>query len=158
MKKELLEQPTSDVSVMMQYFEKEKPGKINKKTGKEVTVLNAIQRKHNLSFIVNFISDLLPGIIHHRNHLRHYRFCMPEILSLYENCITLDANFAENLKVPVKYESQTMHWCHQQITIHSGITKSNGEKTYHAYFSDDTTHDQVFVDTAMKEMLKEEDI
>ena len=57
------------------------------------------------------------------------------------------------LKIPVKFEPQSLHWSHEQITVHSGILKYNGVKSYHPYISDDRKHDQHFVKIAMKEML-----
>ena len=83
---------------------------------------------------------------------------MPEMFNLFDKIIVLEGDFAENFSVPVKYEPQSMHWSHEQVSIHSGITKANGEKTYHAYFSDDKVHDQVYVDLAFQEMLKEENV
>ena len=125
--------------VTLQYFRKEKTGKINKKTEKEIIVLKAIKMKHDIVFILNSISELLPDIIYHRNHLCHYRNCLQQVLNFHDRCALLDADFAENLTVPVKYEPQSLHWCHQQVSIHSGITKFSGEKNYHAYFSDNRT-------------------
>ena len=114
--------------------------------------------KHDIHDILEFISDLLPGIIYHRNHLRHFRQCLPEVLNLFDNCVIIDADFSENLTVPVKYEPQSMHWAHEQVNIHSGITKVSGEKIYHPYFSDDKSHDVVFTDLVNKEMLTATDV
>ena len=70
-----------------------------------------------------------------------------------KNSIHVDVDFVENLSIPVKFEPQLIHWCHHQVSIHFGITKSNGEKLYHPYFSDDKVNDTVFSDNALKEML-----
>ena len=51
-----------------------------------------------------------------------------------------------------------MHWSHQQVTIHSGIRKLKGEKSYHPYVSNDLKHDQQFVQLAITEMLSEVEI
>ena len=96
--------------------------------------------QNTTSPIINFISELLSDIISHRNHLKH-RNCHSDVHNFHDNCIIVDADFAENISVPVKIEPQSMHWSHQQVTIHSGITKFNGEKSYHPYFSDDRSHD-----------------
>ena len=69
----------------MEYFRKEKTGKISNKTGKEITTLKAVKQKHDIHNILEFISDLLPEIVHHRNHLRHFRECLPEVLNLHDN-------------------------------------------------------------------------
>ena len=129
----ILDERDDDTLIAMQYFVNENTGKINKKTGKEIKIFKAVNMKH-ITFIINFISNLLPDIINHRNHLKHYRCTIPEVLNTFENSILVDVDFSENLNIPVKYEPQSLHWCHQQVSVHSGITKSNGEKLYHPYF------------------------
>ena len=74
------------------------------------------------------------------------------------NAVNLDVDFAENLTIPVKCEPQALHWCNDQATVHSGIFKANGMKSYHPYLSDSKIHDQVLADLAIKEMLSEADI
>ena len=135
-----------------------KTGKINKKTGKEIKIMKSVQEKCNLTFITNFISEKLPDIIFHRNHLKHYKNFHSDIYSFYDSCISIDADFAENLSVPVKFEPQSMHWSRQQVTIHSGSLKINGEKSYYPYFLDDRLLDSTFTDIAIKEMLMSTDV
>ena len=77
--------------------------------------------------------------------------------SLFDS-VLIDIDFAENLTVPVKYEPQSLHWCHEQVTVHSGIMKVKGEKTYHPYFSDSLRLDQVFVKKVLEEMLSDIEI
>ena len=55
--------------------------------------------------------------------------------------------------MPVKYEPQSLHWCHEQITVHSGLMKYKGEKSYHPYLSHEIKHDQYFVESVLTEML-----
>ena len=48
---------------------------------------------------------------------------------------------------PVKFEPQWLHWCHEAITVHSGMVKLHGKtSSYHPYVSDDkkntTQHSQ----------------
>ena len=40
-------------------------------------------------------------------------------------------NFSENLSVPVTYEPQSLHWAQEQLSVHSGILKIKGNKSYH---------------------------
>ena len=61
---------------------------------------------------------------------------------MFEKFICIDLDFSENLSIPVQFEPQSLHWCHQQVCVHSGIVKANGDKTYHTYFSDDKKHDE----------------
>ena len=46
-----------------------------------------------------------------------------------------------------------MHWHHEHVSVHSDILKQQGEKSYHAYFSESKVHDQVFVKTVLDEMI-----
>ena len=39
------------------------------------------------------------------------------------------------------------------MSVHSGILKIAGEKSYHPYLSDDLTYDQKFVKVCIEEML-----
>lgn len=48
----------------------------------------------------------------------------------------MDIDFAENLTVLVKYEPQSLHWIKEQVTVHSGLIKVNGAKSYNLYFSE----------------------
>ena len=86
----------------MQHFEKLE---VLMKNGKIVKRLKALSTQANLSFITEFLENRLPSIIHYRNQLTHYRWR----LNLFkENIIRAysDADFSENLSVPVKYEPQ----------------------------------------------------
>ena len=116
--------------------------------GAIVKRLRALSTDANVEFILDFISNLLPKIINHRNQLKHYRH---SIKTFHE--LNIDIDFSENLSVPVKYEPQSLHWSHKQVTIHSGILKLNGEKSYHPYISEDRQHDQSFVKIVIEEML-----
>ena len=62
---------------------------------------------------------------------------------------------SENLSVPVKYKPQSLHWHHEQVTVHSGICKVDGEKTYHVQFSNDKKHDQTFADLVLNDIWKD---
>ena len=74
------------------------------------------------------------------------------------DCIEIDLDFSEKLAVPLKYEPQSMHWTNAQIIVHSAITKSQGQKIYHPYFSDDKSQDYMFVSLSLDEILSETDI
>ena len=62
-------------------------------------------------------------IVFHRNHLHHYRHCYKELDGMFKQCASVDIDFSENFTVPVKFEPQSLHCCHQQVTVHSGILK-----------------------------------
>ena len=70
---------------------------------------------------------------------------------------SIDIDFSENLTVPFNYEPQSLYWCHQQITVHSQISKTNGNKNDCAHFSDDHKYDQVFAKHVLDEILSEID-
>ena len=113
------------------------------KKGKETKRLKLLKTDADMVFLVNFVDNILAKLIYHRNILKHYRNTQSIFESLFDS-VSIDIDFAENLTVPVKYEPQSLHWAHEQVTVHSGITKVNGEKTY-PYFSDSLKHDKVFV-------------
>ena len=48
-----------------------------------------------------------------------------------------------------------MHWCHQQISVHSSILKEDCGKAYHVYLSNGRLHDQFIVRCVLDEMLTE---
>ena len=115
--------------------------------------LKAISMPENISFIVEFISERLTSFIHHRN-LKDYRSSISSFKEDFDT-VSINIHLSENLSTPVKYEPQYLHWSHSQVTVYSGILKNIGEKSYHAYFSDDKRHDQPFVKLAMEEILNE---
>jgi len=151
LKTDILSKDDKKTTVKFQYFIKEEH--VNTK-GKTVKRLRAVTTKADLKFITSFISDLLPSIIHHRNQLKHYRSTIHQVYDMFNGAI-IDVDFSENLTVPVKYEPQSLHWSHEQVTVHSGIMKFEGEKSYHPYLSDDKKHDQHFVELALHEMISE---
>ena len=99
---------------------------INKK-GETKECLRPIMQSANMSGVINFIEGILPQIINHRNQLRHYRNTI-EAFRNHFDALFLDIDFSENLQISVKYEPQSLHWHHQQLTVHSGILKIHGEK------------------------------
>ena len=122
------------------------------RAGKEVKHLKATLKRVNVPVVIDFIAQWLPKIMHHRNQLKHYR---NTIHSLRDNFnVSLDIDFSENLKVPIKSEPQSLHWSHKQVTDHSGIIKVDGEKIYYPTLSEDKKHDQVFVRTAVSTMVE----
>ena len=154
LKNDILNQADDSVTVKLDHFD---IVEVAAKSGNIVKRLKAISTNANMAFIVEFISSFLKNIIHHRNQLRHYRSCITVLRELFGKTLSLDIDFSENLTVPVKYEPQSLHWSHEQITVHSGILKDGGEKSYHAYLSNDKQHDQKFVKVVLKEMLNEAD-
>ena len=77
---------------------------------------------------------------------------------MFKWCASVYIDFSENLTIPVKFEPHSLHWCHQQVTVHSGILKCNGEKNYITHFSDDHKHDQLFVDNVVKNIIGNGDL
>ena len=143
----LIESSNGDVTVPFNYFQK---ANITKKR-KETKRLKLLETDAGMVFLVNFVDNILAKLIYHRNILKYYRNTQSIFESLFDS-VSIDINFAENLTVPVKYQPQSLHWSHEQVTVHSGIMKVKGEKTYHLYFSDSLKHDQVFVKKVPEEM------
>ena len=150
LQKKVIQYDDHQTTVNMQHFEMIEE---TTKYGKTTKRLKAVSTKAGMEFITNFISKLLSKIIHHRNQLKHYRTCI-KIFNENFDTLSIDVDFSENLSIPVKSEPQSLHWSHEQVTIHSGIMKLQGEKSYHPYISNDKKHDQHFVHVALQEMLK----
>jgi len=72
-KEDLSQKCDSTKTVRMQHFVKVKS---TTKKGKEVTKLVASATDGNMLFILDFIDQLLAKMIHHRNHLHHYRYAI----------------------------------------------------------------------------------
>ena len=125
---------------------------ITNKNGEISKRLQQVTTQANMEYIINFIATRLPKIIHHRNHLKHYRSTITEFRECYDN-VLIDIDFSENLSIPVKFEPQSLHWHHEQVTIYSGILKAKGRKSYHPYISNDRKHDQQFVHVVLEKML-----
>lgn len=145
----LVESSAHNVCVTLTTFEEVE---YTKKNGEISSKLKPVSKQSSMVQIVEFISSILSRILHHRNHLKHYRSAVSAFRASFD-AVFLDIDFSENLKLPVKFEPQSMHWCHETITVHSGIIKIHGEKSYHPYVSDDKKHDQTFVKKVLKEMI-----
>ena len=103
------QQDDKSTEVSMQHFKKVD---VLMKNEKIVKRLKVVSKQTNLSFRTEFLEKRLSSIIHHRNHLKHYRSC----LRLFkENIIgaNIHVDFSENLSVPVTYEPQDLHWSHK---------------------------------------------
>ena len=136
------------VKALFQHFENIE---ITLKNGKVVKCLKAVKDHVDLLYITNLITKFLYKFILHRNQLKHYRETSNAMKDLLEGYIDID--FSENLTVPVKFEPQSLHWSHEEITVHLGIIKMNGEKSYHPYLSMDQKHDHSCVEVVLNQML-----
>ena len=110
----------------------------------------------NITFIIEFVDNILAKTLHHCNHIQNFRTVHSTFLELFD-CAWIDVDFSENLSVPVKYEPQSLHRAHEQLSVHSGILTIKGIKSYHPYLSDNKVHDQVFVNEVLKEILNSAD-
>ena len=148
----IFEQDDGIMTVKFQHFENSDH---TLKNGKVVNRLTAVCTDADMKFIISFIFGKLPKFIHHRNQLKNYRSAMGKFRNVFNDTVMIDIDSSENLSIPVKYEPQSLHWSHEQVTIHAGILKVCGEKSYHPYLSADRKHDQHFVQVALEEMLSE---
>ena len=89
--------------------------------------------------------------MHHQNHLSHFRSVHPTLISLFAFAY-IDVDSPDNLSIPIKSKPQSLHWAHEQVSVHSGILKIKGGKIYHQYFSDSKVHDQVFVNEVLRDV------
>ena len=78
------------------------------KKGKEIMRLQPETSDASIDTLIEFIDELLYKIIHHRNQLKNYRSVIHKFKELFDS-VNLDVDFSEKLKVPLKYEPQSMH-------------------------------------------------
>ena len=127
------------------------------KDGKEIKKLVPVEHRATLKYMVDFIENIMPNVIHHRNMLRLFRNTKKNFMELFPS-VYMDVDFSENLTIDILWEIQSLHWCKKQVTVHSGVIKTpDGTKTYHPYISDTRDHDQPFVKLVTKEMLSTTD-
>ena len=138
---------------MLHFIKKEE----KTRKGKTVKRLKAVPVQANFKWVLKFLSEMLPKIVHHRNLLSNYRNNIQNLIDLVPQVVEIGLDFSENLTIPVPEEPLSLHWggCKESVTVHSGMSQCNGTKTYHAYISDDLTHDQAFVKIAIREILDE---
>ena len=136
------------VKTLFQHFENIE---ITLKNGKVVKRPKAVKDHVDLLYITNFITKFLYKFIHHRDQLKHYRATSNVMKDFFEGYIDID--FSKNLTVPAKFELQSLHWSHEEITVHSGIIKMNGKKSYHPYLSMDRKHNHSCVEVVLNQML-----
>ena len=91
--------------------------KVNARTkkDKELTKLTSTATNGNIQFFLNFIDQLLLKMIHRRIHLHHYRYSIQKVLQNVD-AVCQNVDFAVNLSITVKYEPQSQHWSHEQVT------------------------------------------
>ena len=90
------------------------------KKGEVVKKLTPIKTSAAAMYLMEFVEQLLPTIVHHQNKLKLYRSSIKAFYQLFD-AVHIDIDFSENLTLDVKWESQSLHWVKQQITVHSGI-------------------------------------
>ena len=134
----------------IQYHDDGKP--ILNKKDQPVKRLVALKEQVDGKFLVQFLKNILPEAIHHRNMLRLYRNVKHAFIDNLGG-LYIDIDFSENLTIGIKYEPQSLHWNKLQVTIHSGLVIFNGVKVYHPYVSNCRVHDQVFIHQVLQEMF-----
>ena len=135
-------QDDATTTVKMQHFENVE---VLPKNGAKKKCLKADE-------IANFISNIFAKIVYHRNQLKYYRNIIAIFTESFDASFVV-IDFSENLSVPVKFEPQSLHWSHEQVTVHSGITKACSEKNYHVHLTYGKKHDQFFVHLALTNMI-----
>lgn len=125
------------------------------KKGTESQVIKPISVNATAEYLIDYLDKILSNILYHRNYLKNYRAHCSDVIKSMKSDVIIDLDFSENLELKVEKEPQDLHWANHQITVHSAITYQNNVKTYHPYLSDDTNHDQTFVDEVVRTILCE---
>ena len=94
---------------------------LNKK-GKPAKRLAPVKEQANAKFLVEFMRNLLPDIIHHRNVLKLYRNIKATFLDVMGS-VYMDIDFSGNLTIGIWKEPQSLYYSKKQVTVHSGIVK-----------------------------------
>ena len=122
---EMLSRSDDDVFVCFQNLKKKQY--IKKKDGETGERLELDSERANMTRLVEFINQILPATIHHRNQLRSYRNTVHEFKDNIDG-VKIDVDFSEKLKVPAKNQAQSQHWNEKAVIVHSGILKEDAEK------------------------------
>ena len=92
----------------------------------------------------------------HRTYVNNVSSVFPEMKSNYDGKY-IELNFSQNLALRPKDEVQSAHFSGKQFTLHSSIVNPVNNR-YHFHLSDDTSHDDVFVDHAIRYIIVKYDI
>ena len=118
---------------------------IRNKKDEEVKKVVPINHQVSLEeYMIDFTEELVPKIIYYRN-----------MLHLFRNTKQI---FTESF-LYAYMDIWSLHWSKKQMTVDSGITKTNyGKKVYHPYVFDSSEHDLAFVNFAMNTILSLTDL
>ena len=145
---------TSNNSFHMLHFEMML---VKTKHGDKRKRLKQVSTEATISYIVTFLRQVLPQILHHRNELKHFQSVVKDFCSQF-NAVYMDMDYSENLTILMKKQPRSLYWTQEVYSIHSGISKSKNGKIYHRTISSKKKHDQVFTNIVTKEMMSEEDV
>ena len=142
-----------EVGVKMLHFEKQYE---KTKKGKIVKRLKAVHVQASISWVMDFIEKMKPTI-HHWNQLKNVWTNINILLNSITNVAEIGLDVSENINIPVNKEPQSFHWGGFKVenTVYSVLSKSEGNRTYHPYISDDLTHKQAFVKVVGMGMLEQ---
>ena len=79
-----------------------------KNNDQEGFLLEPLLTQLNIKKITEFISNLLPEIVHYRNHLKNYRKSIHKFCENFSSAMT-GIDFTEKLKVPVEFQAHSQH-------------------------------------------------
>ena len=92
----------------------------------------------------------------HRTYVDNCATTFPLMKEAYDG-MYIELDFSQNLALRPKDEVQSAHFSGKQFTLHCSIVDPVGYR-YHFHLSDDTTHDPVFVDQVLRELIRKYDI
>ena len=130
---------------------------VKTKHGDKRKRLKQVSTEATISYIVTFLQQVLPQILHHQNELKHFQSVVKDFCSQF-NAVYMDMDYSENLTILMKKQPRSLYWTQEVYSIHSGISKSKNGKIYHRTISSKKKHDQVFTNIVTKEMMSEEDV
>ena len=132
----------------------------SKKDGKEKEGSRTV-RKEMVTSIEEFEDDLYSlgrQYLLHRYECKNDQHHWPLILSNGLGA-TFHLDYSENLSTTPKYEPQDSHFNNKQTSLHCAVVyledgNGNIHPTYAFHFSDDKTHDNVFTEAVVRDLLR----
>ena len=122
----------------------------------EYTRTSRVDECKPVNDIVNFILDGGEKYLKHRSYVDNYSTSFPLMKDGYEGKY-IELDFSQNVALRPKHEVQSTHFSGKQFSLHCAIAEPF-EKRYFYHLSDDTKHDGIFVDLAIRDIIQRYDI
>ena len=107
-----------------------------------------VDQKDKVSVLVTKILQNTARYLKHRSYVDNVSRVLPMLKDGF-NGKYIELDFSENLALRPKHEAQSAHFSGKQHALHCAIFRP-GDTNFHYHLSDDTKHDHIFVDEALR--------